>query len=80
MNNESAFYKTKSTQMDGFVVQEIMIVNKLYNGLKAIAEAENTTVEEVIVNYLMEKESCFDNPNYPTYAGVTFTASTRSIA
>ena len=65
MNDESAFYKSKSTQMDGFVVQEIMIVDKLYNGLKAIAEAENTSVDEVIVNYLMEKESCFDHPNYP---------------
>ena len=48
MNNESAFYKTQTKQMDGFVVQEIGLVNKLYNGLKAIAEAENTTVEEVI--------------------------------
>ena len=66
MNDESAFYKPKSKQMDVIVVQEIRLVNKLYNGLKAIAEAENTSVEEVIVNYLMEKESCFDNPNYPT--------------
>ena len=65
MNNESgAFYKTKSTQMDGFVVQEIRLVDKIYNGLKAIAEAEEKSVEQVIVHYLMEKESCFDNSNY----------------
>ena len=48
MNDESAFYKTKSTQMDGFVVQEITI-DKLYNGLKAIAEAEEISIEEVII-------------------------------
>ena len=65
MNDESAFYKSKSTQADGFVVQEIMIVDKLYNGLKAIAEAEEISVEEVIIMHLMEKESCFDHPNYP---------------
>ena len=65
MNNESAFYKTKSTQMDGFVVQEIRIVGKLYNGLKAIADAENISIEQVISNFIMEKESCFDHPNYP---------------
>ena len=65
MNDESAFYKTKSTQMDGFVVQEIQLIDKLYNGLKAIAEAEEISIEEVISNYIMEKESCFDHPNYP---------------
>ena len=65
MNNESAFYKTKSTQMDGFVVQEIQLIDKLYNGLKAIAEAEEISIEEVISNYIMEKESCFDHPSYP---------------
>ena len=65
MNNESAFYKTKSTQMDGFVVQEIQLIDKLYNGLKAIAEAEEISIEEVISNYIMEKERCFDHPNYP---------------
>ena len=65
MNDESAFYKSKSTQADGFVVQEIMIVDKLYNGLKAIAEAEEISVEQVIIMHLMEKESCFDHPNYP---------------
>ena len=65
MNYESAFYKSKSTQADGFVVQEIMIVDKLYNGLKAIAEAEEISVEQVIIMHLMEKESCFDHPNYP---------------
>ena len=65
MNNESAFYKTKSTQMDGFVVQEIMIVDKLYNGLKAIAEAEEISVEQVIIMHLMEEISCFDHPSYP---------------
>ena len=65
MNDESAFYKSKSTQADGFVVQEIMIVDKLYNGLKAIAEAEEISVEEVIIMHLMEEISCFDHPNYP---------------
>ena len=56
MNDESAFYKSKSTQADGFVVQEIMIVDKLYNGLKAIAEAEEISVEEVIINFLWKRK------------------------
>ena len=66
MNNESAFYKTQTKQMDGFVVQEIRLVDKLYSGLKAIAEAEEISVDQLISNYIMENESCFDHPNYPT--------------
>ena len=65
MNNETAFYKPTSKQMDGVVVQEIRLVDKLYNGLKAIAEAEEISIEKVITNYIMEKESCFDHPKYP---------------
>ena len=65
MNDESALYQTKTKQMDGFVIQEITLVNRLYDGLKAIAEAEGISIDQVISNYLMEEESCFDNPNYP---------------
>lgn len=63
--SKDEYYKTKSTQMDGFVVQEIKLINKLYNGIKAVAKAENKSIEYVISRYLMSHKSIFDHPNYP---------------
>ena len=66
MNTYPTPYKPETRNLDTHVViQEIRLVRKLYNGLKAIADAENITVEEVVVNFMMGKESCFDHPNYP---------------
>ena len=65
MNSQSTFYKTKATQMDKFVVQEIKLSNKFYKGLRAVAKAENISIEELISSYLVEKRSIFDHPNYP---------------
>ena len=65
MNDKKALYQTKTKRRDGFVIQEITLVNKLYDGLKAIAEAEGISVDQVISNYIMAGESCFSNPNYP---------------
>ena len=64
MNDYSAFYKTQTQHLDGFVVQEVKITNKLFRGLMAIAEAEEQSIEEVIMECVMNSKSCFENPNY----------------
>ena len=65
MNNESAFYRTKSTQMDGYVIQEIKLTDKLYAGICSVAQAENESVEHIISQFLMHPKSIFDHPHYP---------------